>query len=42
MEYLSNPNQSRRQVQFLYYMLQAPAITIKSQEVTRDLFPSCV
>ena len=42
MEYLSNPNQSRHQVQFFYWMLQAPAITIKSQEVTRDLFPSCV
>lgn len=27
MEYLSNANQSRHQVQFFYWMLQAPAIT---------------
>lgn len=30
MEYLSNPNQSRHQVQFFYWMLQGPAITSKA------------
>ena len=30
MEYLSNPNQSRHQVQFFYWMLQGPGITSKA------------
>lgn len=29
MEYLSNPNQSRHQVKFFYWMLQGPGITSK-------------
>ena len=42
MEYLSNPNQSRHQVQFFYWMLQGPAITSKAPGGPEGLFPSCV